>query len=168
MAQRKSRLSRTQKQNALAQLQSFREEDEQHSEKEKNARPEVSNSDLLQELKLERKQAKRQNKSVKRQARSSVRELREEEGPRIKISFANAYAPGELVAITKRACKRYRLDQHYNLYEGAMGVIVEQEDRHSYQGKEEGRYIQVMGPNGLEQWDVRWCTHLEELEEDEE
>ena len=166
MARKKSRLSRDQRKNALAQLRSFREENEEEQERSTNSRPEVSNSELLHELQLERREAKRQNRSEKRSARHSVREIRNEEGPRVKISFANAYAPGELVAITKRACKRYNLEHHYNLYEGAMGVIVEQEDRHSYQGKEEGRYIQVMGPNGLEQWDVRWCEHLEEEDED--
>jgi hypothetical protein len=155
MARKKSRLSRAQRQDALAQLQAFRTEDEQEMERSQNKRPEVSNSDLLSELKLERRESKRQNKREKRQARNSVRNLRQEEGPRIKISFANAYAPGELVAITKRACKRYHLEDYHNLYEGAMGVIVEQADRHSYQGTEESRYIQVMGPNGLEQWDVR-------------
>jgi hypothetical protein len=166
MARKKSRLSRAQRKDALTQLQSFRQDNEAEQERSINTRPEVSNSELLSELKLERRESKRQNKREKRQARRSVREMQSEEGPRIKISFANAYAPGELVAITKRACKRYGLEEHYNLYEGAMGVIVEQEDRHSYQGKEEGRYIQVMGPNGLEQWDVRWCEHLEEEDED--
>ena len=164
MARKKSRLSREQRKSALEQLQTFRTEDEQEMNRPQNKKPEVSNSDLLMELKLERKESKRQNKREKRQARNSVRNLRNEDGPRIKISFANAYAPGELVAITKRACKRYRLE-NYNLYEGAMGVIVEQENRHGYQGVEEGRYIQVMGPNGLEQWDVRWCEHLEEDED---
>ena len=165
MARKKSRLSRSQRKNALAQLQAFREENEEEYSHSTNTRPEVSNQDLLQELKEERSIAKYQNRQEKRQARDTVRELQAEEGPKVKISFSNAFAPGELVAISKRACKRYGLE-NYNLYEGAMGVIVEQEDRHSYQGKEEGRYIQVMGPNGLEQWDVRWCEHLEEEDED--
>lgn len=165
MARKKSRLSREQRKSALEQLQAFRTEDEQEMNRLQNKKPEVSNSDLLMELKLERRESKRQNKREKRQARNSVRNLRNEDGPRIKISFANAYAPGELVAITKRACKRYHLEDYHNLYEGAMGVIVEQEDQHSYQGKEEGRWIQVMGPNGLERWDVRWCEHLEEDED---
>lgn len=165
MARKKSRLSRSQRKNALAQLQAFREENEEEYSHSTNTRPEVSNQDLLQELKEERSIAKYQNRQEKRQARDTVRELQAEEGPKVKISFSNAFAPGELVAISKRACKRYSLE-NYNLYEGAMGVIVEQEDRHSYQGKEEGRYIQVMGPNGLEQWDVRWCEHLEEEDED--
>ena len=144
----------------------FREENEEEVHPVKNTRPDVSNQELLQELRQERYDAKRQNRSEKRNARNTVRELQAEEGPKVKISFANAYAPGELVAITKRACKRYHLEDYHNLYPGATGVIVEQEDRHSYQGKEEGRYIQVMGPNGLEQWDVRWCEHLEEEDED--
>tara|TARA_Y100000593_G_scaffold76507_1_gene141418 strand:- start:929 stop:1423 length:495 start_codon:yes stop_codon:yes gene_type:complete len=164
MARRKTRLTRAQRKDALAQLHAFRQEDEQELERSQNKRPEVSNSELLQELKLERREAKRQNRNEKRQARQSVREIQNENGPKVKISFANAYAPGELVAITKRACKRYSLENR-NLYEGAMGVIVEQENRHGYQGVEEGRYIQVMGPNGLEQWDVRWCEHLEEDED---
>jgi len=162
MARRKSRLSRDQRKSALEQLQAFKTENEQEINHPQNKKPEVSNSDLLQEMRTERYEAKRQNKSAKRQARNNARHLRQEEGPRVKISFANAYAPGDLVSITKRACKRYHLEHHHNLYEGAMGVIVEQEDQHSYQGKEEGRWIQVMGPNGLERWDVRWCTHLDE------
>ena len=165
MARKKSRLSRSQRKNALAQLQAFREENEEEHSHSTNTRPEVSNQDLLRQLQEERSIAKYQNRQEKRQARDTVRELQAEEGPKVKISFSNAFAPGELVAISKRACKRYGLE-NYNLYEGAMGVIVEQEDRHSYQGKEEGRYIQVMGPNGLEQWDVRWCEHLEEEDED--
>ena len=166
MARRKSRLSREQRKNALEQLQAFRTENDQEVQRPQNNRPEVSNSDLLRELKQEQRQAKRNNKAAKRTARSNARHLRHEEGPRVKISFANAYAPGDLVSITKRACKRYHLEDYHNLYEGAMGVIVEQEDQHSYQGKEEGRYVQVMGPNGLERWDVRWCTHLEDEEEE--
>jgi ribosomal protein L21E len=165
MATRKSRLSRAQRKDALAQLQSYRQENEQEMGHSQNKRPEVSNSDLLSELKQEQREAKRNKKVAKRQARSDVRHLREEEGPRVKISFANAYSPGDLVSITKRACKRCHLEDYYNLYEGAMGVIVEQEDQYSYQGKEEARYVQVMGPNGLEKWDVRWCTHLEEDED---
>ena len=46
-----------------------------------------------------------------------------------------------------------------------MGVIVEQEDRHSYRGNENGRYIQVMGPNGLQQWDVAWVSFVDEDED---
>ena len=165
MARKKSRLTRTQRKAALEQLQAFRQEDEQEMERSQNKRPEVSNSELLQEMKSERYLSKQQNKQERRQARNNVRAMQAEEGPKVKISFANAYAPGELVAISKRACKRYNLE-NYNLFEGAMGVIVEQENRHGYQGVEEGRYIQVMGPNGLEQWDVRWCEHLEEEDED--
>tara|TARA_B100000676_G_C17953347_1_gene773303 strand:- start:98 stop:595 length:498 start_codon:yes stop_codon:yes gene_type:complete len=165
MARRKSKLSRSQRKDALAQLRAFREENDEEVHPPKNTRPDVSNQELLQQLRQERSEAKRQNRSEKRNARHAVRELQAEDGPKVKISFANAYAPGELVAITRRACKRYSLE-NYNLYEGAMGVIVEQENRHGYQGVEEGRYIQVMGPNGLEQWDVRWCEHLEEEDED--
>lgn len=161
MARKKSRIPKTQRTEALEALRSMKEQEGQERQASSRKRPDVSNQDLLHELKNERHEAKRQNKTEKRQARNSVREMQQEEGPKIKISFTNAYAPGELVAITKRASKRYHLEK-YNLYEGAMGVIVEQENRHGRQGVEEGRYIQVMGPNGLEQWDVRWCEHLEE------
>ena len=166
MARKKSRIPRQQRSEALEALRAMREEDGQESQTSTRRRPDVSNQELLYELKNERHEAKRQNRSEKRQARHTVREMQAEEGPKVKISFANAYAPGELVAISKRACKRYHLEDYHNLYPGAMGVIVEQENRHGYQGVEEGRYIQVMGPNGLEQWDVRWCEHLEEEDED--
>jgi len=164
MARRKSRLSRTQRQDALAQLQSYRQEENQQTEHPKNSKPEVSNYDLLNELKQEQREAKRNKKAAKKTARSNARDLRQEEGPKTKISFAGAFQPGELIMISKRACKRYCLDQH-NLFEGATGVIVEMEDKLSYNGVEEARYVQVMGPNGLERWDVRWCTHLEEDED---
>ena len=164
MARKKSRIPRSQRTAALETLRSLREEDGQEQTSTRR-RPDVSNQELLYELKNERHEAKRQNRTEKRNARSAVREMQEEEGPKVKISFANAYGPGELVAITARACKRYNLENYYNLYPGATGVIVEQENRHGYQGVEEGRYIQVMGPNGLEQWDVRWCEHLEEDED---
>ena len=163
MARRKSRIPRKARAAALESLRSLREEDDQQVH---NRRPDVSNQDLLNELRSERHNARRQNKQEKRLARRNVREMQAEEGPKVKISFANAYGPGELVAITARACKRYNLENYHNLYPGATGVIVEQENRHGYQGVEEGRYIQVMGPNGLEQWDVRWCEHIEEEDED--
>ena len=42
-------------------------------------------------------------------------------------------------------------------------MIVEQENSTQWRGDyEEGRWINVMGPNGLQQWDVRWCETIDE------
>jgi len=164
MARRKSRIPRQSRAAALEQLRAFRDEDEQ--ENTRNTRPEVSNQELLDELRSERYTAKRQNKAEKRQARNNAQALRQEEGPRAKIEYSG-FSPGDLVMISTRANKRYGLER-YNLYAGATGVIVEQEDQTLWQGDfEKGRWVQVMGPNGLQQWDVRWCAHLED-EEDED
>ena len=66
------------------------------------------------------------------------------------------------------AYARYTL-QHYNLFEGATGVIVEEEDMQLYNNEyEKGRWVQVMGPNGLQQWDIRWCTHMDDMDEEDE
>ena len=169
MARRRSRisrsLSRSARNEARQALASFREEDEQplsHS-----TRPEVSNMDLLQEIRNERYEAKNRNKQEKRNARDSAQALRQEEGPRAKIEYSG-FQPGDLVAITKRAYCRYTLE-HQNLFVGASGVIVEQDDMQLWRGDyEKGRWVQVMGPNGLQQWDIRWCTHIDDMDEEDE
>ena len=52
---------------------------------------------------------------------------------------------------------------------GETGVIVEQDDMQLWRGDyEKGRWVQVMGPNGLQQWDIRWCTHIDDLDEEDE
>ncbi len=166
MARRKSRIPRNARAAALEQLRAFREEDEAPIDSRSN-RPEVSNSDLLQELRNERYEAKRNNKQEKRQARNAAQALRQEEGPRAKIEYSG-FSPGDLVAITKRAFCRYTLE-HQNLFVGATGVIVEQDDMQLWRGDyEKGRWVQVMGPNGLQQWDIRWCTHIDDLDEEDE
>ena len=166
MARRKSRIPRNARAAALEQLRAFREEDEAPIDS-RNTRPEVSNSDLLQELRNERYEAKRNNKQEKRQARNAAQALRQEEGPRAKIEYSG-FNPGDLVMITKRANKLYGLER-YQLFPGATGVIVEQEDQHLWRGDyEKGRWVQVMGPNGLQQWDVRWCGHMDDMDEEEE
>ena len=165
MPRRKSRISRSARSAALEQLRQFREEDE--VSQNSSSKPEVSNQDLLQELRNERYEAKKKNKREKKQARNNAQVMRQEEGPRAKIEYSG-FTPGDLVAITKRACKRYNLE-YQNLFEGATGVIVEQDDMQLWRGDyEKGRWVQVMGPNGLQQWDIRWCTHLEDLDEEDE
>jgi len=166
MARRKSRIPRQARAAALEQLRAFREEDDISTEP-RNSRPEVSNSELLQELRNERHEAKRNNKQEKRQARSNAQALRQEEGPKAKIEYTG-FNPGDLVMISPRANKMYGLER-YQLFAGATGVIVEQEDQTLWRGDyEKGRWVQVMGPNGLQQWDIRWCTHIDDIDEDEE
>lgn len=165
MPRRKSRISRSARNAALEQLRQFREEDE--VSQNSSSRPEVSNQDLLQELRNERYEAKKKNKREKKQARNNAQVMRQEEGPRAKIEYSG-FTPGDLVAITKRACKRYNLE-YQNLFEGATGVIVEQDDMQLWRGDyEKGRWVQVMGPNGLQQWDIRWCAHIDDLDEEDE
>ena len=164
MARRKSRIPRNARAAALEQLRSFQEEDERPTP---SRRPDVSNQELLQELRNERYEAKCNNKKEKRQARHSARALREEEGPKAKIEYSG-FSPGDLVTISARAHKRYNLDYN-NLFIGATGVIVEQDDMQLWRGDyEKGRWVQVMGPNGLQQWDVRWCTHIDDIDEEDE
>lgn len=164
MARKKSRIPRNQRSEALEALRNMREEEGQESQSSRS-RPDVSNQELLSELKNERHQAKKQNRNEKRQARRNVEALRHEEGPKAKIEYSG-FNPGDLVMISPRANKMYGLER-YNLFAGATGVIVEQDDMQLWRGDyEKGRWVQVMGPNGLQQWDVRWCAHLEEEDED--
>lgn len=166
MARSKSRIPRKSRAAALEQLRAFREEDDAPTSSHNN-RPEVSNSDLLQELRNERYEAKRNNKQEKRQARNNAQALRQEEGPKAKIEYSG-FNPGDLVMISPRANKMYGLER-YNLFAGATGVIVEQDDMQLWRGDyEKGRWVQVMGPNGLQQWDIRWCTHIDDMDEEEE
>lgn len=169
MARRRSRisrsLSRSARNEAREALQSFRQEDD--LEATRNTRPEVSNYDLLYEIQQEKREAKNAAKQSKREARRNAEALRQEEGPKAKIEYSG-FSPGDLVAITKRAFCRYTLE-HQNLFVGATGVIVEQDDMQLWRGDyEKGRWVQVMGPNGLQQWDVRWCTHIDDLDEEDE
>jgi len=167
MARRKSRIPRNARAAALEQLRAFREEDESEQLSPRSTRPEVSNSELLQELRNERYEAKRANKQEKRQARRDAQALRQEEGPRAKIEYSG-FNPGDLVSITKRAYNRYTL-ANVNLFVGATGVIVEEEDMQLWNNEyEKGRWVQVMGPNGLQQWDIRWCTHMDDMDEEDE
>ena len=167
MTRRKSRIPRNARAAALEQLRNFREEDEAERLSLRSTRPEVSNQDLLQEIRNERNEAKRNNKQEKRQARNNAQALRQEEGPKAKIEYSG-FQPGDLVMISNRAFKRYNLDC-VNLFEGATGVIVEQDDMQLWRGDyEKGRWVQVMGPNGLQQWDIRWCTHMDDMDEEDE
>ena len=163
---RRSRIPRGLRNEAREQLRMIREEEDIDSTPRSN-RPEVSNQDLLQELRNERYEAKRNNKKEKRNARHAAQVMRQEEGPKAKIEYSG-FNPGDLVMISPRANKMYGLER-YNLFAGATGVIVEQDDMQLWRGDyEKGRWVQVMGPNGLQQWDVRWCTHMDDMDEDEE
>jgi len=164
-SRRSSRIPRGLRGAAREQLRMIREEEE-IEETPRSNRPAVSNQELLQELRNERHEAKRNNKQEKRNARHAAQALRQEEGPKAKIEYSG-FNPGDLVTISKRAFKRYNLDS-VQLFEGATGVIVEEDDMRLWSGDiEKGRWVQVMGPNGLQQWDIRWCTHIED-EEDED
>lgn len=165
-SRRSSRIPRGLRNAAREQLRMIREEEDVDTTSRSN-RPEVSNQDLLQELRNERHEAKRNNKQEKRNARHAAQVMRQEEGPKAKIEYSG-FSPGDLVMISPRANKMYGLER-YNLFAGATGVIVEQDDMQLWRGDyEKGRWVQVMGPNGLQQWDVRWCTHMDDMEEDEE
>lgn len=168
MARHKSRIPRKSRAAALEQLRALREEDNQEtSNAVGRQRPEVSNQDLLQELKQEQRDSKKAKKNQKRQARRDINALRQEEGPKAKIEYSG-FNPGDLVMISPRANKMYGLER-YQLFAGATGVIVEQDDMQLWRGDyEKGRWVQVMGPNGLQQWDIRWCTHMEDMEEEDE
>ena len=166
MARKKVRIPRNQRNEALDALRQMREEEGQEIEQARR-RPDVSNQELLQELRNERHEAKRNNKQEKRQARNNAQALRQEEGPKAKIEYSG-FSPGDLVMISPRANKMYGLER-YQLFTGATGVIVEQDDMQLWRGDyEKGRWVQVMGPNGLQQWDVRWCTHIDDLDEEDE
>ena len=166
MARKKVRIPRNQRNEALDALRQMREEEGQEIEQARR-RPDVSNQELLQELRNERHEAKRNNKQEKRQARNNAQALRQEEGPKAKIEYSG-FSPGDLVMISPRANKMYGLER-YQLFAGATGVIVEQDDMQLWRGDyEKGRWVQVMGPNGLQQWDIRWCTHMEDMEEEDE
>ena len=165
-SRRSSRIPRGLRNAAREQLRMIREEEDIDTTSRSN-RPEVSNQDLLQELRNERHEAKRNNKQEKRNARHAAQVMRQEEGPKAKIEYSG-FSPGDLVMISPRANKMYGLER-YNLFAGATGVIVEQDDMQLWRGDyEKGRWVQVMGPNGLQQWDVRWCTHMDDIDEDEE
>ena len=165
-SRRSSRIPRGLRNAAREQLRMIREEEDIDTTSRSN-RPEVSNQDLLQELRNERHEAKRNNKQEKRNARHAAQVMRQEEGPKAKIEYSG-FNPGDLVMISPRANKMYGLER-YNLFAGATGVIVEQDDMQLWRGDyEKGRWVQVMGPNGLQQWDVRWCTHMDDMDEDEE
>ena len=165
-SRRSSRIPRSLRNEAREQLRMIREEEDIDTTSRSN-RPEVSNQDHLQELRNERHEAKRNNKQEKRNARHAAQVMRQEEGPKAKIEYSG-FSPGDLVMISPRANKMYGLER-YNLFAGATGVIVEQDDMQLWRGDyEKGRWVQVMGPNGLQQWDVRWCTHMDDMDEDEE
>ena len=168
MARRKSRIPSKSRAAALEQLRAFKEEDSQEtSAGNARNRPAVSNQDLLLKLQIERKEAKKAKKNQKRQARRDIGTLRQEEGPKAKIEYTG-FNPGDLVMISPRANKMYGLER-YQLFPGATGVIVEQDDMQLWRGDyEKGRWVQVMGPNGLQQWDIRWCSDIEDLSEEDE
>ena len=160
-------MSQSSRSGALEQLKAFREAELAETQEVADtakARPQVSNQELLEELKIERVEQKKENKRSHRTARHNMLTLKQEDGPKATISFANAYQPGMLVTITKRAVRRHSLEK-INLFEGACGVIVE---RIVNFANEEGRWLSVMGPNGLQQWDAKWCETLGEDEEDED
>ena len=159
---------------ARAQFRTYRAENPEEFEDQPNpgakrkieGDEESAEVDLYQ-LRKERRERKNQKRTELRNAKDAMRQAQNELGPKVKIEFA--YEPGELVQITERAYKKWTsYIDNANLYVGAMGVIVEQNDNHRWNGNEVGRYIQVMGPNGLQQWNVAWVSFVEEDESDEE
>lgn len=167
MARKQSRIPRGQRNAALEQLRNFRETDELQQLSPRSSRPDVSNQELLQELRQERSERKANGKAERRNARNAAYALRQEEGPRTKIEYSG-FNPGDLVTITKRAFNRYGLG-NMQLFEGATGVIVEEDDMQLWNNEiEKGRWVQVMGPNGLQRWDIRWCTHIDDVSYDED
>ena len=126
----RSKLSKAQKRAAKLQLQEFINE---HGEEEvsfgKRKKVDISNQEAIDEMKRARSQAKRVKRKQIGNARNEIWEIKKEEGPRAKVSYSCGYQPGDSVTITKRALKRYPGQiQYANLFEGATGVIVDQED----------------------------------------
>ena len=157
------KLNRNQRRAAREQLRRFQTEEssEEYSFGRHNRKREISNQDEVDDMKRSQKEARDNRRKQVRQGRRILGEIRRERGPKAKISYC--FEPGELVMITEKAAKKINLE-YMGLFPGATGVIVEQENtRANWKSEyEEGRYIQVMGPNGLQQWDVRWVTHLED------
>ena len=158
---------------ARAQFRSYRAENPEEFEDQPppGAKRKIEWNEDSEEIDLHQmRQDRADNKSNKRaelrNARTAMREVQQELGPKVKIEFS--YQPGELVRISEKAYKKWPgyIDQQ-NLYVGAMGVIVEQNDQQRWNGNEVGRYIQVMGPNGLQQWNVAWVSFVEEDSDDE-
>ena len=166
-SRRSSRIPQGLRGTAREQLRMIREESSTETTATPTNRPNVSNQELLQELRQERADRKANGKAERRNARNNAYALRMEEGPRTKIEYSG-FNPGDLVTITKRAFNRYGLG-NMQLFEGATGVIVEEDDMQLWNNEiEKGRWVQVMGPNGLQRWDIRWCTHIDDVSYDED
>lgn len=166
------KLSKAQRKSARKQLRAFREEnpeEEVNFGRQRKRNFEISNQEAISEM----RQVQRERKSRARKDRydgyKEMQTIREERGPKARISYAAGFQPGDLVTISARAMKKHGYYiESCNLFEGATGVIVDQEDTNANWKSEyeEGRYIQVMGPNGLQQWDIKWVEVLEDEDED--
>jgi hypothetical protein len=142
-------------------------EDQPFSNKRKIEWNEESPDVDIHQIREDQRVRKNQKRAELRSAKDAMRQVQQELGPKVKIEFS--YEPGELVRISEKAYKRYsNYIDNSNLYVGAMGVIVEQNDQQRWNGNEVGRYIQVMGPNGLQQWNVAWVSFVEEESDEEE
>ncbi len=67
------------------------------------------------------------------------------------------YPAGTLVTIKEPTLtNRFgRYLEHLGLSPGDTGVVVETEDS-PYRGRQRGRYVEVLGPQGLQSWDATW------------
>ena len=69
------------------------------------------------------------------------------------------FPAGTLVTIKEptRALRFGRNLEYLGLTPGDTGVVVETEDS-PFGGRQRGRWVQVLGPQGLQDWDATWLT----------
>ena len=67
------------------------------------------------------------------------------------------FEPGTLVTIKEtRVSSRLWAFENLGIGPGDTGIVVEADAERNYRGKESGRCVNVLGPNGLQQWDASW------------
>ena len=67
------------------------------------------------------------------------------------------FQPGTLVTIkdTRNSQRLWSFDR-LGIKPGDTGVVVETEHTRGYRGKQSGSIVNVLGPNGLQEWSATW------------
>ena len=116
--------------------------------------------DAMSEINVDKDDSKKEfRKNKKAFAQKKMIEEIESDVSRVEWFFE----PGTLVTIKEtRISSRLWAFENLGISPGDTGIVVEADDFRGHTGKQSGRCVNVLGPNGLQQWDASWVFIKEE------
>ena len=141
-------------------------DEELHDEVRFNARSKTNRAnreydwDAMSEITTDKSDSKKEFRK-KKKAFAKKRLIEEIEANVSRVEWF--FEPGPLVTIKEtRITSRLWSFENLGIAPGDTGIVVEADDFRGYDGKQSGRCVNVLGPNGLQQWDASWVFIKEE------